>query len=107
MGMSNPNGESGVRDSVGGPEREVELDGRHFLGPAAAQDRLVTGGEAHHPAVLVEEDCALATGGVDNQVGHGGDGVGLDGGGVERVRLLHEGRFGTNLPRLERESGTT
>jgi hypothetical protein len=64
----------------------------------------VAGGEAHHPAVRVEEDSALAPGGVDNQVSQGGDSVGLDGGDGERVRLLHDRRIGTNLPRLERES---
>ena len=86
---------------VGGPERQVKLDRGGFLRSAPAQDRLVAGGEAHHPAVLVEEDSALAAGGVDDQVSQGGHGVGLDGGGVERVRLLHEGRIGTNLPRLK------
>jgi hypothetical protein len=50
----------------------------------------------------VEEDGTLAAARVDNQVGHGGDGVGPDLNGGKRVRLLHAGAIGTNRPELKR-----
>jgi hypothetical protein len=88
--------------SVRAPEREVQLDGSQFLGPAAGQDRRAAGGEAHHPAVVVEEDGPLAAVGVDNEIGEGGRGVGLDVGGSEWDRL-HRGAIGTNRPGLKLE----